>query len=105
MGLIIKEKNHRYNIKSSVSNEQLHDKKWISENDVKILLIERLYIRFIEDSVKAYFDFPDRYMINSKIGKSNRKYYEFLEKNKYSTKSIVKKFNEIIDKLKIDLKW
>jgi len=67
MGLIIKKKDNKYKLKSSVSDERLHDKKWISEEEVKKVLINRAFWRFIQESVKIDMDFLAHYHVNGSL--------------------------------------
>jgi len=66
MGLEIKRnKKGLYQMKSSISDEIIHEGNWINENDAKLTLIEKSYWKFIEETVKIYMEFPNTYYINS----------------------------------------
>ena len=103
MGTNIKRnKDGMYQLKSTVSNEMLHEKKWIAENDVKKLFIEKILWKAIEDIVCVEMDFPYGYFINGKmeIPKEERQRgLEFiLQCYKSDEDGIYKKFMEIIKK-------
>lgn len=108
MGLEIKKNDKgKFQMKSSISGEKLH-KGWITEDEVKKILIERAYWRFIEQTIEIDMEFPNDYTINGvriwekeKVGKSNSFILEHLKNN--TTDKIYEKGKEIIDRLKIKL--
>lgn len=63
MGIEIKKNDKGYQMKSSVSGEKLH-KGWITEDEVKKILIERAYWKFIEQAIEIDMEFPNDYTIN-----------------------------------------
>ena len=59
MGLIIKRNDEGlYNLVSSFSDKQLHDEEWITEDEVKKLLIERAFCDFVEKVIEIDMEFP-----------------------------------------------
>lgn len=107
MGTSIKKnKDGLYQLKSTVSNEVLHKKKWITEDDAKKVFIEKILWKAIEDIVCVEMDFPYGYFINGKmqIPLTDRKRgLEFiLECYKSDEDGIYKKFMEVIKKHKLE---
>jgi len=98
MGLQIKKKGNKYQMKSSISNERLHDKLWISENEAKKTLIIREFYKFVNESIKIFMDFPSRYTINGVSSKSRSDGLHFLMEN---GNKVDEKFNEICKELDI----
>ncbi len=108
MGLIIKRNSEGlYNLKSSISDEQLHDEEWITEDKAKEVLINKAFVDFVEKVIEIDMEFPSKYTVNGKRSMDRTKPFAsqfFL--NAYSgdyNKIITEKYNEIIDKLKLDL--
>jgi hypothetical protein len=66
MGLEInKNKVGLYQINSTISDLLLHE-GWITENEVKKILIKRAYARFVENAIEIDMEFPNDYRINGK---------------------------------------
>ncbi|MCK9417260.1 hypothetical protein M0Q97_11490 [Candidatus Dojkabacteria bacterium] len=105
MGLEIKKnKQGLYKLKSSVSDENLND-GWITEDEVKKILIEREFGRFMQNVIEIDMEFPSGYYINDKRKFINNKHASggrFLLDHWYD-EEYYKKYNEIIDRLKIEL--
>jgi len=110
MGLIITTNSKGlYKVKSSISDEILHEKKWITEEEVKKLLIERAYCNFVELAMKISMDFPRSYYVNGvytmfdeNIESGNHYICEIYE-SKLGYNQIFLDFNDVIDKLKLDI--
>lgn len=108
MGLEIKKNEKgKYQMKSSISGEKSH-KGWITEDEVKKILIERAYRKFIEQTIEIDMEFPNHYNINDvciwekeKSGKANSFILQHLRNG--TTDKIYEKGKEIIDRLKIIL--
>lgn len=103
MGLVIKRNSKgQYNMKSSISNEQIHDEKWISEKEAIKVLILRKWFDFVESSIRTYIEFPDGYQVNGKFkfGDKNGNGSEWLLKKNWN--SIDEKFREICKELDIN---
>lgn len=105
MGLEIKRnKTGLYKVKSSVSDEKLGE--FMTEDQLKKMLIERAYFKFIEDVIKIDFEFPSGYYINDKIQNVPDKHcsgIQFILNNWNNENVIEDKFKEICDRLKIEL--
>jgi hypothetical protein len=105
MGLDIKRnKKGLYKAKSTISDELIHDKKWITEDELKKALIEREFFNFVEKVIKIDMEFPSGYYVNDhceyikeKSGAGSR----FLLDN-WDSDAIEKKYNEICERLKIE---
>ena len=106
MGIDIKRnKKGLYKAKSTVSDEFLTDKVWVTEDEFKKMLINRAYWRFVEDVIKIDMEFPSGYCVNNK--------HEFIEEkagvgskwmiNNWNDKSFISKYKEICERLKIEL--
>ena len=94
-------------MKSTVSDEQIHDGKWISEKEAIKELILRRWFSFVEESIKVYMEFPCGYQVNGK--------FEIMDKNgerkngsgsrwmldNWDDEKINKKFAEICKELDI----
>lgn len=103
MGLQIKRnKKGEYNMISTISNEQIHEEKWISEKEAIKTLILRQWFDFVEKTIKIYMEFPAGYQVNDR--------FELHEKralgskwmlDNWDDKSINKKFGEICKDLDI----
>lgn len=112
MGLIVNQNdNGEYQLISSISDESYHpEKEWISEDEAKKILIEYAFWKFIEKTIEIDSCFPKDYYINGiKDYKSSPK-SDFLrwwldnacEEN--SDKIITERFEEISNRLKLDIK-
>ena len=103
MGLNIKEKYGKYKMKSTISDEQLHDKKWIDIDEAKKVLMERELNIFIEKIIEIDMDFPNGYMANGKLSNMNKKFNKWIldiyEKENFQ--DIEDKFAEINEKYKL----
>ena len=103
MGLNIKEKYGKYKMKSTISDEQLHDKKWIDIDEAKKVLMERELNIFIEKIIEIDMDFPNGYMANGKLSNMNKKFNKWIldiyEKENFQ--DIEDKFDEINKKYKL----
>jgi len=106
MGLDIKRnRSGLYKVKSTISDEQL-GKGWMSEDELKKLLIEKAYFKFAEDVIKIDLEFPSGYFINDKRKIVEDKHCaggEFIVKNWNNGNVIEEKFKEICERLKIEL--
>ena len=72
MGLEVKRnRNKEYQLISGISGEKLHDKDWVTEDEAKSVLIERMFAKFMEDVVKIDMQFPDNYTVNGKVKELN----------------------------------
>jgi len=68
MGLQIKRNSKgQYNMKSTISDEQIHEQKWISEKEAIKELILRRWFSFVEESIKIYMEFPCGYQVSGKF--------------------------------------
>jgi len=104
MGLSIKEKDGKYKLKSTVSDERLHDKKWVDLDGAKKVLMERELNRFIDKIIEIDMDFPNGYMVNGKFtGGVNKKFNKWILEiyEKENFQEIEDKFNEINEKYKL----
>lgn len=106
MGLIIKKKGDKYKLKSSISDERLHDKKWISEEEVKKVLIERAFWKFIEETVKIDMDFLAHYQIDGKLvpyPKDKISFNRWWLDNSCKYQPLYNKFKDLYKDLDLDL--
>ena len=106
MGLIIKEKNGKYNIKSSISDEQLHEEKWITKDDVKKVLIDRAFWKFVQEAVKIDTDFLSQYYVNDKFQSypdNHQTFNKWWLDNGCEAKPLYEKFKEMYNNLNLDL--
>ncbi len=105
MGLNIKRnKAGLYKVKSIISDEKLGE--FMTEDELKRMLIERAYFKFIEDVIKIDLEFPSGYHINDKIQCIESKHCsgsQFILDNWNSDSVIEDKFKEICTRLKIEL--
>ena len=99
MGLQIKKKGNKYQMKSTVSDERLHDELWISENEAKKTLIIRQWENFVDESIKIFMDFPSGYQINGLFVNGERSGLHFLMDN--DGDKIDEKFDELCKELDI----
>ncbi|MFM2393081.1 MAG: hypothetical protein RLZZ546_1063 [Bacteroidota bacterium] len=110
MGLEIKRnKKGEYSLTSTVSDESYHpEKKWITEDEAKKLLIERAFYKFVEDAIQIDMTFPNRYTVNDKyhyddkIPNFNEWYLGILKDDNHG-KKLFEKFNEVLKKHDMDL--
>jgi len=102
MGLQIKRNSKgQYNMKSTVSDEQIHEQKWISEKEAIKQLILRRWFSFVEESIKVYMEFPCGYQVNGKFEfDKTAKGGRWLIDN-WDDEKINKKFAEICKELDI----
>ncbi len=110
MGLEIKRNSKgEYSLKSSISNESYHpDKKWISIDEAKVLLIHKAFYRFVEEAINIDMTFPNGYTVNDKRERNeelpdfNEWHLSILREDDYG-KNLFKKFNEVLKKHDMDL--
>lgn len=95
-----------YQLKSTVSDEKLND-GWITEDEVKKILIEKAYFDFVEKAIRIDMEFPFGYHVNDKLqfGKENEHIAggKFLIENWNKEDAIENKFREICKRLNIEL--
>ena len=112
MGLEVKSNRKKeYQLICTISDELYHpEKKWISEDEAKKILIERAFWTFIEKTIEIDSCFPKDYYINGiKDYKASPK-SDFLRwwlDNAYgenSDKIITERFEEISNRLNLDIK-
>jgi hypothetical protein len=107
MGLDIKRnKQGLYNAKSSISDESVTGKGWITEDEFKKILIERAYFKFVEDVIKIDMEFPSGYGVNGKYQCIDEKHCAgstFIIQNWKKEGVIENKYKEICERLKIEL--
>lgn len=106
MGLDIK-RNRKglYSVKSTISDEQLGE-KWMTEDEMKKLLVERAYWRFIEETIKIDLEFPSGYYVNDKFQAIDGKHVkgsEFILENWNKGDAIEDKYREVLKRLGVEL--
>ena len=106
MGLEIKKnEDDLYQLTSTNSGESYHpDKKWITEDEVKILLINEAFSNFVEKCIKIDMTFPNGYVINDlyKHDKSKPDFNQWmLNFGLKDSIHIKQKFEELYDRLKL----
>lgn len=111
MGLEIK-KNSKglFKLTSTVSDESYHpDKKWISVDEAKKVLIENEIWSFIEKIIEIDECFPGSYYVNGSYDVKNdskTKHLRWMLDNAYGEdggEKLEAKFKEVIKRLEIDL--
>lgn len=104
MGLEIKRNRQgEYNLKSSISGEQLHEKNWITEKEVIKLLIERQFWKFAEESIKIFMEFPSGYHVNGRLNIIKEKHSSGLQWIVDNWGKQGEKFDEICRELNITI--
>jgi hypothetical protein len=112
MGLEVrKNDNSEYQLISTICDESYHpEKEWISEDECKKILIVQAFWEFVEKTLEIDSCFPNAYYINGKKDFSKNDRSDFLRwwmDNAYGENSdeiITKKFEEISNRLKLDIK-
>lgn len=67
MGLEFKKNDEGlYQVYSTIIDTKLHDTEWITEHEVKKLLITRCFWDFLENMVYIDMNFPNGYSVNYK---------------------------------------
>ena len=106
MGLEIKRnKKGLYKAKSTISGESLSD-GWMTEDEFKKILIERVYFKFVEDVIKIDMEFPSGYYINEEREIIDEKHCAggtFIINNWKNEGVIDEKFREICERLNFEL--
>jgi len=109
MGIEIKRnKKGEYSLKSSISDESYHpEKKWITEDAAKKLLIERAFYKFIEQAIEIDMTFPngysdDKIKYNKNIPNFHEWYLGILKSEEWG-KKLYEKFNEVLEKHNMNL--
>ena len=87
MGLEIKRnKAGLYKVKNTVSDDKYFDGKWVTEDEVKKMLIEKKIWKFLEGIAEIEMEYPLGYQVNEKIvdqAEGKRRFAEWwLEKAK-----------------------
>jgi hypothetical protein len=106
MGLEVKRHkgNGRYQLISTVSDERIHEKPWLTEDEAKKVLIERAFWRFIDDVNKIELDFPDTYRINDEPPKNwGGQFNNWWLQNHNNPQVFLDKFNATIIRCGVDL--
>lgn len=107
MGLDIKRnKKGLYKAKSTISDELIHDKRWITEDELKKILIEREFFNFVEKVIKIDMEFPSGYHVNDQreiIEEKHASGSQFIVDNWNKEDAIEDKYKEICERLKIEL--
>jgi hypothetical protein len=111
MGLEIKRnKKGQYRLISTVSGECYHpDQKWVDEEEAKKILIYSQFDKFVEKVIEIDMTFPNGYFVNDRYfnDKENISFHEwFLAalKSDDTDKIVSDKFEEVYNKLKLDIK-
>lgn len=110
MGLDIKRnKKGEYSLTSTISDESYHpDKKWVTADEAKKMLIERAFYKFVEQAIEIDMTFPNGYHVNDKrefnddIPNFPEWYLSILRNDNYG-KKLFEKFNELLKKHNMDL--
>ena len=96
MGLEIKEKDGKYQIKSTICDEILHDEKYISLEEAKAVLIESRLWSVVEPIIEIDKDFPEGYQINGmRIKRTKEKEYKENTWNDFL--EVIHKHNIVLD--------
>jgi hypothetical protein len=105
MGNVIdRNKDGKYIVTSSVSDEQLHNEDSLSENETKKLLINQALWTFIEKAIEIDMEFPNSYGINDISPKRSGHFNAWMLANAYGENGdeiLAKKFEEIYKKLNL----
>jgi hypothetical protein len=108
MGLSIKRnKGKKFQMVSTVSDERVHTKEWLSENEAKKELITRAFWKFLEQSLSIDMDFPDSYYVNGKPPKNpGGDFNEWFLKNGFgegSTELLIRKFHTLLKEVDLGI--
>lgn len=93
-----------YKVKNDVSGKYVTD--WVSEDEVKKLLIEKAHQSFIHEAIEIDMEFPHGYYVNGKEQNKEEKHLTgkvFILKH-WGKPTIKKTFKEICTRLKIRIK-
>jgi len=100
---ITKNENGLYNVKSTISNEQLHDSNFVGKEEVKRILINTEMWKLVDKILEIDYSFPNGYFINGK--KTHKKgFYDYYQTFKNDEERI-NKVNEIFKSFKWDTKF
>ena len=87
---------------STISDERLHKKMWITLDECKKVLIERAFAKFIDDAIVIGMDFPLGYHIDDVMVK-NGSYTGLSFLIKATGEEIENKFMAFKEQLKLEL--
>lgn len=110
MGIRTKQKDGKFCLISSYNDTRIHKKKWIDREEAVSNLIFRDYIRFMEETVKTYMEFPHHtcpevgriYVDEERAGKGLDWLLKAQRQDKYFDR-LEKKFKEILKALDLEL--
>lgn len=66
MGLRVERKDELFKLTSTVSEERLHEKEWISKKEAKAILVDRVLHDFISKIIEIHLEFPHHYSCHGK---------------------------------------
>ena len=111
MGIQVKRNSkEQFNLVDSINNEQLHEKRWISIQEAKKILIERLYFNFLKDAISVDLEFPNGYSVNgilerSKVEMTGNEFLLNCFREGNSCKSLFEKFDQMKTDLNLNLEY
>lgn len=109
MGLGIKRnKKGQYQLISTISDESYHpDKKWITEDEAKVILINKAFWEFVKTSIEIDMEFPANYYVNGKYCNDKKPNFNiWMLKNAFGDNGdviITEKFEDIHKRLKLNI--
>lgn len=103
MAINVKKRKGLYQLRSTISDEIIHQGEWVSEIEAKEALIMKAYWDFIYKTIEIDIDFPDAWSVNGNQPVSKKKSSYWMLENIDNSKAVIKKFNEIISKCEVDL--
>lgn len=98
----------KYQMKSSISGEILHTKRWVTEEEAKIALMERAFFNFVDKIIEIDMDFPSGYQINGL--RESRKDFSFnnwMLNNELGGNNEIycQKMTEVLNKIGVTVKF
>lgn len=101
MGLQIKQnQDGLFNLVSSISDDQLHDEQYITQEQAALILIDRLQLDYMAKVIEVAMTFPSGYMVNGKYSQQNynsayHNWYGVVLKQDNWIKLIKERYNQI----------
>ena len=96
MGIEIKEKNGKYQLKETIGGEILHDEKYVSLEVAKAVLIENKLLSVFDPIIEIDKEFPEGYTINGMYVK-RKKEREYKNYNWNDFLEVIHKHDIVLD--------
>jgi len=103
MGVVVKRNRKKeYQLYSSISDEILHDKEWLTEDEAKTILIERKFSEFIQNAIKIDMEFPNNYSVNDIVKSHNSlEFLHWWEKSTFSYEKLYERATVLFKRLNL----